>query len=47
MKPGTILKMILAPFVKNTKFEGCEECAKREAAMNNWWTKLTNWFKTK
>lgn len=47
MKLGTIIKTILSPFVKNTKFDGCEECAKREAALNNWWTSLINWFITR
>jgi len=43
--PGDIIKSLLAPFVKGTRFDGCEPCEKRRLAINNFWTRLTNRIK--
>lgn len=40
MKPGDIIKVILHPFVKNTKYEDCERCEKRRLMVNNFWTSM-------
>lgn len=45
--PGDIIKAILAPFVRNTKYENCGPCEKRRAAINNFWTKVLSWISKK
>lgn len=54
MKLGDFVKRVLSPFVKGTKFEGCDECEERRKKLNKfsdwvvlWANKLTCscWYK--
>lgn len=35
-KLGDLVKKILSPFVRHTKYENCGECEKRRLILNTW-----------
>ena len=43
--PGDIIKLLMKPFVRGTKYEDCQECRERQLLINNRWTRIINFFK--
>lgn len=44
MKLGDLVKAILKPFVKNTKYENCSACERRRQALNTLSDKVWNFI---